>query len=46
MKSFFSEKGAGKNGITLIEGDNIIQENSEVANIMNDFFGTAVGGIP
>ena len=42
MKPFFSDKGAGKTDITLIEGGKIIQEDSEVANIMNDFFGKAV----
>ena len=35
MKPFVSDKGAGKNDITLIEGDKIIQEDSEVANIMS-----------
>ena len=29
----------------MIEGDKIIQEDSEVANIMNDFFGNAVASL-
>ena len=45
MKPFFSDKGAGKNDIALIEGDKIIQEDAEVANIMNDFFGNAVASL-
>ena len=41
-KPFFSDKGAGKTEITLIEGDEIIQDDSEVANILADFFSNAV----
>ena len=45
MKPFFSDKGAGKTDITLVEGGKIIQEDSEVTNIMNDFFGKAVASL-
>ena len=41
-KPFFSDKGAAKSEITLIEGDKIIQEDSEIAKIMNEFFSKAV----
>ena len=39
-KPFLSDKGAGTNGITLIEEDEIFHEESEVANILNDFLVT------
>ena len=45
MKPFFFDKGAGKTDITLIEGGKIIQEDSEVANIMKYFFGKAVASL-
>ena len=41
-KPFLSDKGAGTNGITLIEGDDIFHEESEVANILSDFFSNTV----
>ena len=41
-KPFFSDKGASKADITLIEGDKIFQEDSEVARIFGDFFGNVV----
>ena len=44
MKPFFLTV-AGKNDIALIEGENIIQEDSEVANVMNDFFGNVVASL-
>ena len=34
-----------KGQVKMIEGDKIIQEDSEVANIMNDFFGNAVASL-
>ena len=37
MKPFFSDKGAGKTDIILIEGDKIIQADSEIADVMNNF---------
>ena len=37
-KPFFSDKGAVKTDITLIEGNEIVQEDSEVAKILGDFF--------
>ena len=40
-KPFLSNKGASKNQITLIEGDEIIQDDGEIAKIMNDFFSKA-----
>ena len=42
IKPFFSDKGAGKNRITLIEEDDIIQDDCEIANIMNQHFTTVV----
>ena len=44
-KPFFSDKGAGKTEITLIEGGEIIQDDSEVANILADFFSNSVKGL-
>ena len=41
-KTFFSDKGLGKSDITLIEGDEICQEDAEVAKILNEFFNNAV----
>ena len=40
-KCFLSNKGASKNQITLNEGDEIIQDDAEIAKIMNDFFSKA-----
>ena len=40
-KPFFSDKGTGKTDIILI-GDNIFQEDHEVAKILNDHFSNAV----
>ena len=37
-KPFLSDKGAGTNGIILIEGEEILHEESEVANILSEFF--------
>ena len=45
MKPFSSEKGAGKSDIALIEGDKIIQEDSEIANITKEMFGKAVASL-
>ena len=42
MKPFFSDKALGKNTITLVEGNDIISEDVEVANTLNPFFETAV----
>ena len=42
MKPFFSDKGLGKNTITLVEGNDIIAEDVEVANTLNSFFENAV----
>ena len=41
-KPFFSDKGAGKTDITLVEGDKIIQEDQKVAKIFDDFFSNTV----
>ena len=41
-KPFFSDKGIGKTNIILIEEDNIVQEDHEVAKILNDHFSNAV----
>ena len=37
-KPFFSDKGAVKTDITLIEGNEIVQEDPEVTKILGDFF--------
>ena len=42
MKPFFSDKGLGKNAITLVEGNKIIGEDVEVATTLNTFFDNAV----
>ena len=43
MKPFFSDKGAGtKSNITLVEGNDILPEDKDVANTLNSFFGDAV----
>ena len=42
MKPFFSDKSTGKEKITLVEGDQIITDDKEVAQTMNDFFENAV----
>ena len=42
MKPFFSDKALGKNTITLVEGNDIISEDVEVANTLNSFFKNAV----
>ena len=44
-KPFFSDKGVGKTEITLVEGDEIAQDDSEVANILGDFFSNLVRGL-
>ena len=41
-KPFFSDKGANENNIALIEGEEIFQENYEVAKILGEFFNNAV----
>ena len=38
MKSFFSNKGLNTNKLILIEGDNLILEESVLANTMNHYF--------
>ena len=38
VKPFFSEKHFGKKKIVLVEGENIISNDEEVAETMNDFF--------
>ena len=45
IKPFFSDKGLGKSDITLIEGNNIYQNDAEVATIFNDFFSNAVASL-
>ena len=45
IKPFLSDKGVGRTDITLIEGDKIIQDDSEVANTLNDFFSNAVASL-
>ena len=42
VKHFLSDRGAGKTGIILVEGDEIIQGDSEVAKVLSDFFSSAV----
>ena len=45
VKKVTDNKKFRKNDVALIEGDKIIQEDSEVANIMNYFFGNAVASL-
>ena len=42
VKPFLSDKNAMKTDIVLVEGDNIIQEDQEVAKTFSDFFSNAV----
>ena len=42
MKPFFSDKGGDKNGIKLVENDELISEDCEVAETFNNFFSSAV----
>ena len=42
MKPLFSDKNKTRRKITLIEGDKIISNDAEVAQIMNEFFANAV----
>ena len=44
-KPFFSDKGVEKTEITLVEGDEIAQDDSEVANILGNFFSNSVRGL-
>ena len=41
-KPFFSDKGTNENNIALIEGEEIFQEDYEVAKILGEFFNNAV----
>ena len=41
-KPLLSDKSLGKSDITLIEGNEIYQEDSKVANILGDYFSNAV----
>ena len=41
-ETIFSDKGVSKRNITLIEGDNIISQDIDVANTLNAFFDSAV----
>ena len=41
-KPFFSDKGAGKTDIILIEGDEIVQDDLKVATILGEFFSNSV----
>ena len=38
IKPFFSDKGASFSKITLVEGNDIVSNEEEIANIMNDYF--------
>ena len=40
-RPFLLNKGASKNQITLIEGDEIVQDDAKIAKIMNDFYSKA-----
>ena len=41
VKPFLSDRGVGKTDIILIEGDEIIQEDSEVAKVLSDSVSSA-----
>ena len=38
VKPFFSDKGSNSSKITLVEENNIISDEEEIANIMNNYF--------
>ena len=38
IKSFFSDKEPSTSKITLVEGNNIVSNEEEIANVMNDYF--------
>ena len=38
VKPFFSDKGCSSSKITLVEENNIINNEEEIANIMNNYF--------
>ena len=38
IKPFFSDKGPSTSKITLVEGNNIVSNEEEIANVMNDYF--------
>ena len=38
MKSFLTDKGINSDKITLIENDKVLDEDGEVAEILNNFF--------
>ena len=42
MKPFFSNKGGAREKVVLVEGDNIINDDAEIAHTFNDFFDNAV----
>ena len=37
-KAFFNDKGFNSSKITLVEENNIISDEEEIANIMNNYF--------
>ena len=45
VKPFFSEKHFGKKKVILVEGDHIISNDKEVAEIMNSFFSNIVDNL-
>ena len=42
MKPFFSEKSSSNRKITLIDGENIINNDTTIAETLNNFFSNAV----
>ena len=42
VKPFFSNKGSHRGNIKLVEGDKLLQDDSEVAEELNNFFKEAV----
>ena len=38
VKPFFSDKGSNSSKITLVEENNIVSDEEEIANIMNNYF--------
>ena len=42
IKPFFTDKGGSKNKVILVENDNIISDDKEVAQTFNDYFDKAV----
>ena len=45
MKPFLSNKGGAREKVVLVEGENIINDDAEIAQAFNDFFDNALESI-